>query len=161
MTEGHQNISLPTREQIVRAIEIYLSEAYAQAVPERVTGLLPRDKFIPSEYLMSDRVERGEGSRMLSQVRSFALRLGNSVYPNMKLRITRATHSGVYVFTVDCHDAILQAPAGSADDEALAELKHHNAQLAARIESAWDEAGLPTEKSLLRQKIRQAKERKR
>ena len=160
MTEGNQDISLPSAEQIRKAIDIYLAEAYDSRIPERVTGLLPDDKFDPPGFLMSDRVERGEGEKTLSQVRSFALRLGNSIYPNMKLRISRPPRPGIYVFTVDSHDALLHAPEGSGDEKGLADLKRHNAQLAGAIESAWGAASLPTEKSLLREGIRRAKGRK-
>ena len=48
---------------------------------------------------------------------------------------------------------MLKAPEGSADYEALQQLKAHNASLAAEITLRWEAAGLPTERTYLRDAI--------
>jgi len=106
---------------------------------------------------MGDGVERTPEDAPLAQVRSFALRLGSADYRHMKLRLSRPPKHSAYVFCVDCHDEFLQARPGSADREALEQLKRCNAELAAEITGALDEAQLPTERNYLRAKIRQAR----
>lgn len=156
MIEPASAIPLPTAGQVRQAIEIYLALACPGPWPERVSERVPAEPLDPGEYLMSDAVERVDQDAA-GQPRMFAIRLGNSVYPHMKLRIARPSQTEGWVFAVDCHDAMLQSPDGPADEAALEQLKEHNAQLAKAIEAAWDAADLPTQKGLLRRKIRQAK----
>ena len=56
--------------------------------------------------------------------------------------------------------ALARAVRGSPDRLALEELKHHNSAVAATILSAWDAAGLLTERNYLRRRIRQAQDAK-
>ncbi len=153
-------IPLPSTEQIHQAIYLYLAKAYDESLPASVRKLLPPDSFSPTEYLMSDAVERNPDNAPLAEVRSFALRLGNAHYPHMKLRISRPPNPRVYLFSVDSHDAFLCAPAASPDHAALEQLKQGNAQVASAVEAAWQAADLPTEKTFLRQRLLQAKVRK-
>ena len=150
--------ALPSAEQIRRAIELYLARSYGSAVPPAAQRLIPPDGFEPGVWLMGDPVERDPADAPIEAVRSFALRLGNAQYPNMKLRISRPPKDNVFLFSVDSHDAFLHAPLGSADFEALEALKQHNSRLADAIGRDWDAAGLPTEKGYLREKIRQARD---
>jgi len=157
MAKTPSKAKLPTGEQIGQAVEEYISLAYGGDPPEKIKSLLPRDNCHPESYLMGDKVERDRPAAGIDEVRSFTLRLGNPVYPNMKLRISRVPKGSSFVFSVDSHDAFLQAPPGSSDAELLRQVKDHNAGLARKIESAWDAAGLPTQKAYLRRKIRQAR----
>ena len=149
---------LPTGEQVRRAVGLYLDHAYGGEVPQGEKRLIPADGFDPPAWLMSGVVERDPANAPLANVRSFALRLGNCVYPNMKLRLSRPPNDPVYVFSVDSHDVFLTAAANSPDYAALEELKRANAAMASAITAAWDAAGLLTDKNYLRQKIQQAKE---
>ena len=108
---------------------------------------------------MSSSFERDPSHAPLPAVRSFALRLGNSLYPHMKLRISRPPNAEIYLFSVDAHDVFLLVPPESPDYQPLQELKKHNAVVASAIHAAWDEAGLPTERNYLRQRIQAAKSR--
>ena len=150
---------LPSADQIRLAIELYLACAYRAEVPDSSAERVPPKPFDPVEWLMSDVVERDPAEAPLEAVRSFALRLGNSQYPHMKLRISRPPKDEVFLFSVDSHDAFLRVPPDSPDFEPLEALKCHNSRLAVDIYAAWDAAGLPTEKSYLRQKIEQARNR--
>ena len=160
MAGRFQPEQLPTADQIRRAIELYLSKAYDGPPPPSVQQLLPPERFETAAYLMSDSAERTPDTDNIQKVRSFALRLGNHMYRHMKLRISRPPRERVYVFTVDSHDEFLKAPPGSPDHRALEELKQHNGKVTAAVAAAWDAAKLPTERSFLRQKIRQAKQKK-
>ena len=152
-----RSVRLPSPEQIRCAIELYVELAYEGEPSEAARALIPADNFEPREWLMRDPVERTPADASLPDVRSFALRLGNSTYPHMKLRLSRPPRHGRYVFSVDCHDACLCAPEGSPDHEALEELKRHNCEIAGAVNAALDRAGLPTERNYLREKIREAR----
>ena len=156
----HQ-IGLPRAEDIRRAVEQYLAEAYPRGVPAGVVEkYMPPRGFDPAGWLIGEVSERTPPEVNLDQVRSFALRIGNEDYLHMKLRLTRPPSHGVFLLTVDSHDAFLEAPPGTPDHEALEKLKRKNAAVAAAVAKAWDQAGLPTERNYLRQNIYQARHRK-
>ncbi len=151
------SVKLPSAEEILRAVRIYIDRAYDDGAPERIKPLLPPEQFDPATWLMSDTMEREPRGAALDSVRSFVLRLGNFAYPHMKLRLSRPPHDRTFMFCVDSHDAFLKAPEGSADRPMLEDLKKNNAAIAADIISAWDAENLPTERNYLRRKIRQAR----
>jgi hypothetical protein len=151
------NTALPTPGQLRQAIELYLAVAYPGGPPPSAARLWPSGDDAAA-WLMSEATERTPPDAPLEVVRSFSVRLGNWQYPHMKLRISRPPRDDVFIFTVDSHDAFLQAPAGTPDFDALEELKRHNNELASRIAQAWDKANLPTEKNYLRLKIRQVRD---
>ena len=155
-----KSILLPLAEEIRRAIELYLTHAYGDDVPAATRKLLPGASFDPAEWLMSECAERDPADAPLGRVRSFALRLGNAGYPHMKLRLSRPPKERVFVLSVDSHDAFLRAPPGSRDSRELEELKRSNAGIAVAVHAAWDTAGLLTERTYLRGKIREAERRK-
>lgn len=157
MTDKHHDLVLPTQSQLRQAIEMYLALSYGPVVPPGVAELRPPEGVAVADYLMSERVERTPSGAAMEEVRSFAIRLGNSEYPHMKLKISCPPSHRTFLLSVDAHDAFLQATAGSADYAALEQLKVHNAAMASAICAAWDAAGLPTEKSFLRMQIEQAR----
>jgi len=148
---------LPSCQEIRRAIELYLDGAYGSERPAAAARFLPPPRFDPATWLMSAFIERDPPSAPFQNVRSFALRIGNRRYPHMKLRLSRPPQEPVYVFSVDCHDGMFKAPPGSADAEALEDLRRRNADIAADIHAAWEKEGLPTERSYLRRKIDEKK----
>ncbi len=148
---------LPSDQEIRLAVELYLQKAYEGATPPAATqNLIPPESFVPEEWLMSDNIERDPPNAPWAAVRSFVLRLGNLLYPHMKMRISRPPNHSVYLFSVDSHDAFLSAPAGSPDFEPLEALKRANSSVAATILQAWEAAGLMTERAFMRLKISQA-----
>ena len=156
MGDKKQSCALPSPREIRKAIELYKLRAYGNEWPGGVETLLRPGKFDPAVYLMSESVERTPQGAKLGEVRSFALRLGNALYRHMKLRISRVPNHSIYLFSVDSHDAFLRAAVGSPERSALDELKRHNAKVAAAILTDWDAAHLPTERSFLRGKIKEA-----
>ena len=153
-------MQLPSAEQITRAVQLYLDRAYLGPRPPGLDQRLPDGTCDVAEYLMGKNVERDPSDCPLEQVRSFAMRLGNDQYQHMKLRLSRPPRSETFVFSIDAHDAFLCVPQTSPDYEPLEALKKNNACLADMIGAAWESAGLPTERSYMRQKLQQAKERK-
>jgi len=152
-------IPLPTREQILQAITIYLKHAYGGDPPASIQELLPAEPFDPVAWIEGDQVERDPPSAPLEIVRSVAFRLGNVVYPHMKLRLSRPPQQPIFLFSVDSHDAVLKAKPGTPDHTMLEELKAHNAKISEAILTEWDTAGLPTERNYLRTLVEQTRKR--
>ena len=158
MSANEENpLGPPDLQQIRAAIRVYLLHAYGGRCPPAVEKLLPPDDDDPVDWLMSDAVERDPAGAPLGNVRSFALRLGNEVYPHMKLRLSRPPKDRVFLFSVDSHDAFLNAPPDSKDQKMLEDLKRHNAAVSAAVQAQWEKEGLPTERGYLRGKIREAR----
>ena len=152
-----ENISIhpPTAREIATAVDVFLCLAYDGSPPESAERFHPPADCDPAEWLMSDVTERSPVEEPIEQVRSFAMRIGNSRYPHMKLRLSRPPNDDAFVFTVDAHDAMLKASRDSIDHEELEALKRHNARVAEAIVGEWERAGLLTEHDYLRRKMRQ------
>ena len=82
-------------------------------------------------------------------IRGYAMRLGSSDYPHLKLQMIDCDQTGTWVFAVDTHDCI-QLDANHADAERWRTLQAANRSLKEQIEHAWDAAGLLTFAGLLR-----------
>lgn len=160
MNCGESTFRLPPSGQVRQAVLLYVQCAYGPSQSPQAQKLVPPEQFETRDFLMSALVERDPSNAPLEQVRSFVLRLGNPVYPHMKLRISRPPRSEEFVFSVDSHDAFLSAKPGTADYDMLEQLKKHNAALAETILGAWEAQDLPTERSYLRRKLQQAREQK-
>ena len=80
----------------------------------------------------------------------YSLRLGNRVYPHMKLTIDRAPTGDRHFFRVDTHDRHVRPPAGSPEEQAFADLMASNQRSAQTIEAAWEASGIPTFKTFIR-----------
>ena len=159
MSGPRDQSALPDARDISRAIEIYLDVACPGQTPAAALSARPSaDGDLPA-WLMSDSLERDPPDAPLEGVRSFALRLGNAFYPHMKLRLSRPPQENAYLFAVDSHDTFLQAVHGSGEEEALEEMKRRNARIAERIMLLWERAGLETDRTYLRRKIRETRAR--
>ena len=151
---------LPDAAALRRAVAIYASLAFPSDQPPSLQRFELPDGADVGAWLMTDVAERSpDEDTPLEAVRSFALRLGNCLYPNMKLRISRPPSACCAVFHVDAHDAMLKAPEGSPDQQCLEEVKAHNAELASRITDAWEREGLVTERTYLRRAIDACRQR--
>ena len=153
-------MELPSPKQIRCAVEIYLKHAYEGAVPESIQPLLPGLDVDPASWLVGATAECDPSGATLDTLRSAAFRLGNFAYPNMKLRLSRPPNRAVFLFSVDSHDAVLQARPGTPDFAMLQELKAHNAKVAEAILADWDAADLPTERRYLRDIVSQVRTRR-
>lgn len=146
-------------EQIHFAISIFLRHAYPGGVPsESAAALLPPEgDFAIEPWLMGTMIERTPLDAGYPEVRTATIRLGNAVYPHMKLRFARAPKSDVFLLSVDSHDAMLEVPTGSPEEAMLEQIKTHNATIGEAIQSEWDQADLPTERNYMRLLIAQHK----
>ena len=93
---------------------------------------------------------------------AMALRLGQPMYPHMKLVVEFCGSGGAgsgAMFRVDTHDKHLHAPPGSPDEAWLLKLRLSNKDVTERIEAAWAAAGVPTFKGFLRRQLEERKRR--
>ena len=135
----------PTPESIWQAIEIYLKSAYANNPPAAVRDRIEKLKQTPSKtFFDSDVLERDTESPR------YNLRLGNKLYPHMKLAIERSPDGKSHLFRADTHDRHIRPTPGSRDAAAFEQLMQMNQKLAEQIEADWAAAGLPTFKQYLR-----------
>jgi hypothetical protein len=160
--------SLPSVENLRAAVGIYLEVAYPRGASAAVTGRLPAwliesgadvARGDLAAWLDSDAVERDPPGASATAARAISVRLGNSVYPHMKLRMSRPPRHEELLFSVDSHDDFLTAGA-EADAGPLEELKRHNAELARAVHAGWAKAGVPTEGVWLRSKVAEAQQRR-
>lgn len=139
---------------IRRAADIYLEHAYPTGqLPDVVhrrmawspeasaADLLPKPPF--------ERAGRVPGT----QTPIYALRLGNSRYPHMKLQIQPWPNSAGLMLSVNTHDQVAGMDLGVSDSQAFKELQSENQRLKEVIEQAWEAAGLPTFLQYLREYI--------
>lgn len=138
--------------ELRRAVDLYLGVAYPNGAPagvkERVKGLegLGDEEAVPEGLF---EVTSGGGDK-----KSYALRLGQPIYPHMKLMVEACPGGGDgYVLRADAHDSHLHAPEGSPDAGPLAMLRASNKEITEKIEARWAEAGLPTFREYLRKEV--------
>jgi 3-phosphoshikimate 1-carboxyvinyltransferase len=138
----------PAPESLWRAIEIYLSHAYANRPSRTIQTRVDTLRATSAEQLYSSRLfERSEEA---GEIIRYSLRLGNHLYPHMKLAIDRNQIESQYFFRVDTHDQHVRPPAGAPEEQAFANLMIENQRCAQLIEAAWESVGLPTFKTFMR-----------
>jgi hypothetical protein len=137
----------PPVEQTWKAIDLYLAAAYVSEPPQAVLARLDALKAVgESEFYRIAAFEKSPGD----DPTKYSLRLGNRFYPHMKLVIERSPDGAHALFRADTHDRHIQPKPNSPEATAFAELAHSNQELAQKIESSWDEAGVPTFKRFLK-----------
>jgi hypothetical protein len=129
-----------------QAIAVYLATAYPSGPPpEAVRRRLewPADADA-STLLTRAPFERAGRAGEAGGSAVFALRLGNTRYPHMKLQIQPWPNAAGFLLSVNTHDQVLAIDPNSADAPAFRALQAENQRLKEAIEQAWDQAGLPT-----------------
>lgn len=143
-------VDLPHPKQVWTAIDAYLRCAYGEAktpaaVQKRLESL--RAAGENGEFFASSAFERD------TNLRKFSLRLGNRFYPHMKLSIDERPDQEGFLFRADTHDRHICPAAASKEYDAFRELMEKNQQVAQSIEAAWNDGGLPTFKTYLKQDL--------
>jgi hypothetical protein len=140
----------PKADQVLQAVEIYLSLAYPRGVPATVRSRVEKLREAPPDRLLaSDLFEKTP----MQDPDHYRLRLGNEMYPHMKLTIDRRPDRRGFLFRADTHDRHIVPPPGSPEEQAFQEMQSRNHRLAQAIEKAWTQQGLPTFKSYLREDL--------
>jgi hypothetical protein len=148
---------LPHPQQVWIAIVAYLRCAYdgsppPKAVQKRLETL--RKAAENADFYGSEVFERDSSPAP----KKYSLRLGNRFYPHMKLSIDRRPDQGGFFFRADTHDRHICPSAASKDHATFRELMEKNQQLAQTIEAAWEEGGLPTFKTYLKQDLQRRRQ---
>jgi len=137
-----------------QAIEVYLGIAYPSGLmPEAVRRRLEWPADADASTLLPRAPFERAGKAGASGGAIFALRLGNTRYPHMKLQIQPWPNAAGFLLSVNTHDQVLSIDPNSADASAFRELQAENQRLKEAIEQAWDQAGLPTFLRYLREYI--------
>jgi len=137
--------NLPEPAMLHKAIDIYLAHAYQTAPPLTTRSLLNLLKTWAGDFYASPAFARtGDPNSP-----RLTIRLGNSVYPHMKLALEPAPDGQTYLFKADSHDKHLSPAESSPDYTAFMELREKNQKIVDKIEQAWADAGVPTFKTYL------------
>lgn len=149
------NWNRPERDELLRAIDVYLSVAYATvaAVPKVVLGRVDPLRALPPDDGGAFLAQRPFEAEPPDAPARYFLRLGNASYPHMKLVVDRAPDGVGHLFRADTHDRHIRPAPGTPDADAFAMLMVTNQEYAEKIELAWDAAGLPTFKAFLREDL--------
>lgn len=135
-------------------MEIYLGLSYpAGPPPEAVRRRLEWAPDVEPATLLTrppfERVGKASGA----EAPIFALRLGNTRYPHMKLQVQPWPNEAGFMLSVNTHDQVLALDPNSSDAAAFREIQAENQRLKEAVEGAWGEAGLPTFLNYLRSYI--------
>jgi hypothetical protein len=141
---------LPTQE-VWRAIDVYLVYAYKDGpLPSPVRAKLDTLRSLtPDDFYASPILERD----VPANPSKLSLRLGNRVYPHMKLTIERSPDRQSFLFRADTHDRHCCPAPGSREYGAFCQLMENNQTIAQAIEAEWARRGLPTFKTYLREDL--------
>lgn len=142
---GPEDLSGLRLDLLRQAVEIYLGQAYPSGeLPEAVRRrLVWPEGLTPDQLLIKFPFERA-GKVPGRQTPIYALRLGNSRYPHMKLQIQPWPNAAGFMLSVNTHDQVAGLDLGAADAQLFRELQAENQHLKEVIEHAWDSSGLPT-----------------
>ncbi len=138
-----------------QAINVYIQLAYPGGIPpviqQRIDPIAP---LVDTDLVPEDHFEV-----MQKEPRLLALRLGQPMYPHMKL-VIEPNPSGGFLLRADAHDTHLHAPPGSPDEKFLTMIRAANKELTEKIEAAWVAQGLPTFRQYLRDQLEKRKQAK-
>jgi hypothetical protein len=133
----------PAPEDVWRAVDAYLAQAYDAAPPAPVAERLSRLRAVPeAAFYDCESFERGDDR--------YSLRLGNRFYPHMQL-VVMGVRGGRALVRVDTHDRHFLDLVDAS--EALTEMMARNEAIARAIEAAWSASGLFTSREHLRDQV--------
>lgn len=134
-------------------MQLYAEAAYAETLPPPVAEKLEQVRNAGSGEIPTGILEKND-----VHAQGWAIRMGQPHYPHAKLAIDPMP-DGEYVFRVDAHDRHLHAPPGSSDEAWLAGIRKSNQELVEKVEAAWEAAGVPTFRGMLRRQVAERKAR--
>jgi hypothetical protein len=154
-----------TTQLLGQACRIFMAFAYpdgASTIPasKRLYNDLPADQPV-SAFLPPAACTRGlcQELRDADGIRGYDLRLGSAGFAHLKLRLQSIKHKDkqTWVFMVDTHDAFSKdcriPPPDHPDCPQWLAMQSANRALKEKIEAAFEQGGLVTLNSLLREKL--------
>jgi hypothetical protein len=143
-----------TTTHLAQASQIFLAWAYPggpSSIPPAKSAFVRLLDEPPLESRLvpplCEVLRRADGS-----LRGYALRLGSSIYPHLKLQVTSQDGGETWVFAVETHDAF-HFDNHHPDAIGWSRLQVANRELKEKIERAWEAAGLLTFNGLLRREL--------
>jgi hypothetical protein len=146
-----------TTDLLGRACRTFLELAYPggeSTIPEQRRPFL---RLSPDQPLAAVLERRDVCQTLLhpgGSVRGYALRLGSTRFPHLKLQVIALDNAASWVFTVDTHDT-LKCTLTPAETEEWGRIQNENRKLKDRIERAWEGQGLLTFNAILRRGLEQ------
>lgn len=122
-------------------------------IPPAVTKRLEWGEESDAETLLGKPPFERAGKNKSTGTPIYALRLGNTHYPHMKIQIQPWPNPAGFLLSVNTHDQVLSLEAGAEGMNAFREIQEENQRLKEVIEQAWDDAHLPTFLRYLREYI--------
>jgi hypothetical protein len=153
----------PEPASVWQAVTTYLSIAYDGALnanglpagaPSAVKARLESLRLAPSSDFYGSAVFERDNA---AHPTKFSLRLGNRCYPHMKLVIERSPDGHGHLLRADTHDTHCRPTPGTRDYHVFCQLMDKNREISERIETAWEEQGLATFKTYLRDDLARRK----
>lgn len=144
--------------ELLRAMELFVGLAYPGGAPAPVVAKMEGVRGVGAAAIADDGL-KGILEKNDVHATGWAIRLGQPLYPHMKLAIDPLTSGEGHVFRVDAHDRHLHAPPGSPDEAWLSQVRKSNQDLVEKIEGAWEAAGIPTFRGVLRAQLAQRRSR--
>jgi hypothetical protein len=135
----------PDPALVQKAINAYVKVAYPDGPPVTVRSMLAteqtwRGDLVDAPVFVKDATDKPS---------KWSMRLGNRVYPHMKLVIERSPDGKQFLFRADAHDAHCCPPPNTPEHAPFCQLMTHNQHLITELEKAWAAAGVPTLKTYL------------
>lgn len=132
------------REDLERAIAIYLELSYPDVpVPEAVRRRLSWQET-PGPVPLHEPMKFESSRSGPDNAPIYAIRLGNAFYPHMKLQVQPWPSPAGFLLSVNTHDQVAPPDPDSPEAEGFRTLQTANQLYKQRIETVWEEAGLPT-----------------
>ena len=132
-------LDLLTRSLLERVLRVYLRVAWPGRESEKYPALPDAGEGADLLPVFTDESKRDPGR----ESRRYVIRLGNRMYPHMKLVLEEYLLPGEFVFMVDTHDEIDLKP-DYPDYDAWQQLKRANRDVKVEIERQWREERIPT-----------------
>lgn len=136
----------PEAAKVLRAIEIYLGYAYGDTIPVTVKSQLAVLRSWKGDLLDAP-VFAPDAHRPPTR---YTMRLGNKVYPHMKVVFELSPDDSRFLFRVDSHDRHVCPPPGAPEYPAFCTLMETNQKIVESVEGEWAKEGFPTFKTYLR-----------
>jgi len=135
-----------TSSMLAEAMGIYLDVAYREnGPPERVLDMARVDRSAPlAAALGREGVEKTEVPDHPGLIDRYRWRLGNDLFPHMKLVIARCSDADDFVFICDTHDRHLPLGSSACQSVEFRELLQHNSAIKRNVEARWHLVGIPT-----------------
>src|SRR5436305_6281303 len=131
----------------MRAVDTYMRIAYGDhAPPVPVRSQLAVLRSWKGDFFRSPAI----AADAETPPKRYSIRLGNHQYPHMKLALERSPDGQAYLFRADAHDTHCCPPEDDPEYPTFRSMMDENGRIVQAVEAAWEQQGLPTFKTYLK-----------